>query len=62
MLADLDAVAAAGVGEWVEEPPPCSYPAHRGDDWRNDGGRPVCGVCHPPADRSRLLGPEGATR
>jgi hypothetical protein len=54
MLADLEGLAAAGLGEWVEEHPPCRYPAHRGTDWRNDGGHLVCGVCHPPADRSRL--------
>lgn len=28
----------------------CSYPAHRGEDWKLASGGPVvCGVCHPPA-------------
>lgn len=30
---------------------PCRYPTHHGADWVNDAGRPVCGICHPPATR-----------
>jgi hypothetical protein len=28
---------------------PCPHPAHRESDWDGDGGRRVCGVCHPQA-------------
>jgi hypothetical protein len=33
---------------------PCPYPRHRdlGRDWPADGGRLVCGYCHPPARRA----------
>jgi hypothetical protein len=27
--------------------PPCRYPAHRGSDYTGNGGKQVCGVCHP---------------
>ena len=27
----------------------CRYPAHRSSDWIGDGGRSICGVCHPQA-------------
>ncbi len=54
VLAELDRFGAAGVVE--EAAPLCPYPAHRGNDWRGDGGRLVCGVCHPPAEPSRLQG------
>ena len=31
---------------------PCRYPDHRESDWINDAGNPVCGVCHPRADKA----------
>jgi Protein of unknown function (DUF3631) len=33
---------------WVLERP-CRYPQHAQTIWFNNGGRPVCGVCHPRA-------------
>jgi hypothetical protein len=27
--------------------PPCRYPEHRKFDWAGDGGKIVCGICHP---------------
>jgi hypothetical protein len=30
---------------------PCPYPTHRASDWTGAGGRTICGVCHPPANR-----------
>jgi hypothetical protein len=34
---------AVGAGS----PPACRYPEHRASDWIGEGGRRVCGVCHP---------------
>lgn len=34
----------------ADGPPPCPYEQHRQHHWLADGGRRVCGVCHPPAD------------
>lgn len=36
----------------VEAAPLCRYPSHRSSDWTNEGGRVVCGVCHPRAKGS----------
>ncbi len=33
---------------FVESAPLCRFPSHRPSDWTNEGGRAVCGVCHPP--------------
>lgn len=42
----LDAALTAAAGDLGA----CSYPAHRGTDWRLTAEHPVvCGVCHPPA-------------
>lgn len=29
---------------------PCRYPSHRTSDYVSEGGRPVCGVCHPRSE------------
>jgi hypothetical protein len=44
LVAEFDAVL-------VKDAPLCRYPQHRGSDWTNDGGRAICGVCHPRAER-----------
>jgi len=33
--------------------PPCQYERHRAHDWIGDGGRAICGICHPPAGGAR---------
>jgi hypothetical protein len=42
------------------EGPPCRYPEHRGSDWQGDGGRLVCGVCHPRVGGSFCAESDGA--
>jgi hypothetical protein len=44
---ELLALLAEGVVE-----APCHWPAHAPWAWWNEGGRLVCGVCHPRADRA----------
>jgi hypothetical protein len=57
ILGEISELVAAGVlieiepgGNDLDEPPLCRYPAHRdaGLDWRNQAGRLICGICHPP--------------
>jgi hypothetical protein len=43
-LIELIALMLEGI---VEKP--CRYDVHVPHVWFNDGSRPVCGVCHPPA-------------
>lgn len=44
--------ASAPSRAW-DGPPPCPYERHRAHDWLGDGGRRICGICHPPAGGAR---------
>jgi hypothetical protein len=35
--------------------PPCRYPSRRPRDWRTFEGRWICGICHPPVNRVRIV-------
>lgn len=32
----------------------CRYPGHRDSDWTADGGRQLCGICHPPPGQAAV--------
>ena len=66
VLEAAERLVTRGEAEWVAPEPnfldwavyayerqegPCPFPGHRGSEWRGDGGRLICGVCHPPAKR-----------
>jgi hypothetical protein len=45
-----DVAPSDGAGAAQPRPaPPCRYPAHRKFDWAGDGGKIICGICHPKA-------------
>jgi hypothetical protein len=56
-----EADVLAGIAQLVNEGVlrrlgPCRYPSHRDSDWFNEGGHPVCGICHPLVNERHLRG------
>ena len=40
----------------------CRYPTHRDADWVAEGGRTVCGICHPPPNVAAIAPRAGSGR